>query len=297
MNTHTGTETSTATSTGTSRTTGRKAGTGTGRTTGRKGDTATNATAVAVASPPGFREALAFEWTKYAGLRSTVWTTVSVVLVTVVGAVFVGLTDSLQPDDTVLGGSLTLSVIGLMIAGVVGALTVCGEYSSGSIATTLAAVPRRGRVLAAKAVLLAGVLYVVGLVSCTVAYLLGDAVLDGSHAQGEPLPALFGIGALFAVVGVLGLAIGTVVRHAAGAVTAVVGFLLLPSLFGPLLGDLQRWVVGATPTAALEKLTQTSDAGPEVVGSLGAWPSLVLVTAYTAVAAAGAALVLRRRDA
>ncbi|MEU0909616.1 ABC transporter permease subunit [Streptomyces althioticus] len=251
----------------------------------------------AAAPPPGFREALAFEWTKFTSLRSTLWTTVSTALVTMAGAVFVGVTGSLQPDDTVLGGSLTLSVVALMTAGVVGALAVCGEYSSGTITTTLTAVPRRGRVLAAKTALVSATLYAVGLASCTVAYLLGDAVLDGSHPQGEPLPALFGIAAVFALVGALGVAIGTYVRHPAGAVVAVIAVLLLPSLFGPLFGDLRRWIAGATPTAALEKLTQTSDASPETVGSLGAWPSLALVAGYTAVALAGAAIVLRRRDA
>ncbi|MFI8091050.1 ABC transporter permease [Streptomyces sp. NPDC086080] len=254
-------------------------------------------TTTVTTSSPGFREALAFEWTKFAGLRSTVWTATAVALVTVVGAVFVGLTDSLQEDDTVLGGSLTLSVVALMTAGVVGALTMCGEYSSGTIATTLAAVPRRGRVLAAKATLVAGSLFVLGLASCTAAYLLGDAILDGTHTQGEPLPALFGIAALFSVVGLLGLAIGTYLRHAVGAVIGVIAVLLLPSLFGPLFGDFQRWVAGATPTAALEKLTQTSDATAETVGSLGAWPSLALVIGYTALALAGAAAVLRRRGA
>ncbi|MDN3268047.1 hypothetical protein [Streptomyces sp. MA15] len=93
----------------------------------------------------------------------------------------------------------------------------------------------------------------------------------------------------------LGLAIGTFVRHTAGAVAAVVSVPLLPSLSGPLLGGLRRWVAGAAPTAALEKLTQTSDASPEAVGSLGVRPSLALVTGCTALALAGAALVLRRR--
>ncbi|MEV6168019.1 ABC transporter permease [Streptomyces sp. NPDC051954] len=251
----------------------------------------------AVGGPPGFREGLAFEWTKFASLRSTVWTTAAVALVTVVGAVFVGLTGSLQPDDTVLGGSLTTTVPSLMIAGVVGALTVCGEYSSGTIGSTLTAVPRRGRVLLAKAALLTGLLYGVGLAACTVAYVLGDAILDDTYAQGEALPALFGIAALFSIVGVLGLAIGALLRHAAGAVTAVTGVLLLPSLFGPLFGDLERWIAGATPTAALQKLTQTSDASPETVGSLGAWPSLLLVAVCTAVALLVAVGVFRRRDA
>ncbi|GAA1945691.1 ABC transporter permease subunit [Streptomyces durmitorensis] len=261
--------------------------------------TATTTTrATAASAAPGFRTALAFEWTKFASLRSTRWTLLVTGVLTVVGAVFVGLSGSLQPDDTVLGGSLTLGVISLMVAGAVGALTVCGEYASGTITATLTAVPRRGRVLAAKAALLACLLYVTGLVCCTAAYLVGGAVLeDGKYARGEPLPALFGIAGLFALVGLVGLAVGTLLKHSAGAVVTVVGVLMLPSLFGPLLGDLQRWVAGATPTAALEKLTQTSDASPETVGSLGAWPSLALVAGYTLLLLGVAAWRLRRRDA
>ncbi|WP_436789713.1 ABC transporter permease subunit [Yinghuangia sp. YIM S10712] len=246
---------------------------------------------------PGFREALAYEWTKFTGLRSTMWTTAAIGLLTVLGAVFVGATGSLQDDDTVLGGSLSLSVVSLMIAGVVGALTVCGEYSSGSIGVTLAAVPRRGRVLAAKAALVVGVLYPLALATCAGAYLVGDAVLpEGRHPQGDAFPALFGIAGVFAVAGVLGLAVGVLLRHAAGAVAAVVGVMLLPSLLAPLLGGAEPWVAGATPTAALEKLTQTSDADPEALGSLGAWPSLALVAAYTSALAAVAAWRLQRRD-
>lgn len=120
---------------------------------------------------------------------------------------------------------------------------------------------------------------------------------DGTYAQGRPLPALFGVAGSFAVAGLLGLAVGTLVRHSAGAVTTVIGLLLLPSLFGRLFGDAQRWVAGISPTAALEKLTQTSDATAETVGSLGPWPSLLLVAGYTAVLVLAAGAVLRRRDA
>ncbi|MDJ1640704.1 hypothetical protein P5W92_09820 [Streptomyces sp. J15] len=72
----------------------------------------------------------------------------------------------------------------------------------------------------------------------------------GRDAPGEPLPALFGIAASFAVAALLGLAAGTLARHSAGAVTTVIGLLLLPSLFGPLLGDAERWIAGLSPTAA-----------------------------------------------
>ncbi|MFI5921887.1 ABC transporter permease [Streptomyces anulatus] len=246
----------------------------------------------------GFREALAHEWIKFRSVRSTVWTTVATAVLPVVGAVFIAASGSLQPDDTVLGGSLTLTVVAQMLAAVVGALVASGEYSSGTIRTTFAAVPRRGTVLAAKATLVAGVMYILALASCTAAYLVGDAMLSGGrYAQGEPLPALFGIAASFAVASVLGLAVGFLVRHSAGAVTTVIGLLLLPSLFGPLFGDAERWVAGLSPTAALEKLTQTSDAAAEAVGSLGPWPSLLLVAACTTALTLGALVLLRRRDA
>ncbi|MEV8017992.1 ABC transporter permease [Streptomyces sp. NPDC086554] len=246
----------------------------------------------------GYPQALAYEWIKFRSVRSTVWTTAVTALMPVIGAVFVAATGSLQPDDTVLGGSLTLSVVAQMPAAVVGALLVTGEYSSGTVRTTFAANPRRATVLSAKATLIAGLVYGVALISCTLAFLLGDALLPaGKYAQGEPFPALFGIAGSFAVAGLLGLAVGTLVRHSAGAVTTVIGLLLLPSLFGPLFGDAQRWVAGLSPTAALEKLTQTSDATAETVGSLGPWPSLWLVAGYTAALGLAATAVLRRRDA
>ncbi|MEI5033416.1 hypothetical protein RB201_12965 [Streptomyces sp. S1A(2023)] len=158
----------------------------------------------------GFREALAYEWIKFRSVRSTVWTTAATAVLPVIGAVFIAATGSLQPDDTVLGGSLTLSVVAQMLAAVVGALVASGEYSSGTIRTTFAACPRRGTVLAAKATLVAGVMYPLALASCTAGYLVGGAMLpEGRYAQGEPLPALFGIAASFAVAAVLGLA----VRH------------------------------------------------------------------------------------
>ncbi|MFK0186728.1 ABC transporter permease subunit [Streptomyces rubiginosohelvolus] len=243
-------------------------------------------------------QALAYEWIKFRSVRSTVWTTVATAVLPVLGAVFVATTGSLQSDDTVLGGSLTLSVVAQMLAAVVGALVMTGEYSSGTIRTTFAARPRRSTVVAAKAALVAGVMYVLALASCALAYLVGDALLpEGRYAQGEPLPALFGIAASFAVAAVLGLAVGTLVRHSAGAVTTVIGLLLLPSLFGPLFGDAERWIAGLSPTAALEKLTQTSDAAADTVGSLGPWPSLLLVAAYTTALALAALVLLRRRDA
>jgi ABC-2 type transport system permease protein len=245
----------------------------------------------------GFRAAVRFEWTKMTTARSTLWTLATLGVLIPVLAVFVAATGSLQPDDTILGASLTGTVGSLVVAAASGAIVMTGEHSTGTMRTTLAACPRRSTVMAAKAIVVAGTMFVVSLAASTAAYLIGSAMLSGDdYASGDPWPALLGIALGFSAVGVLGLAVGTALRHSAGAVSAVVGVILVPSLFGPLFGDWQRWVGGASPTAALEKLSQTSDATVEAVGTLGGWPSLVVLIAYTLVAVVGSARLFATRD-
>jgi ABC-2 type transport system permease protein len=246
----------------------------------------------------GFGRAVISEWTKLRTVRSTVWTPVVMALLIPAFAVFVGATHSLQPDDTILGGSLTGAVTGQLAAGILGVLMISTEYSTGTIRTTFAACPRRASVLAAKAAVVAAVVFVASLPACVAAYLIGAAMLGGEgYAQGEPMPALLGIALSCSAVGVLGLAVGTALRHSAGAITAILGLVLVPALFGPLFGDWRRWIGGASPTAALQKLSQTSDAVPEAVGTLGAWPSLLLVCVYAGVALTASARLLLARDA
>ena len=242
------------------------------------------------------RPAVGAEWIKLRSIRSTRWTLVGLAVVVPALAVFVGATGSLQPDDTVLGGSLTGAVLGQLAAAILGALVVTTEHGT-TLRTTFTACPRRTTVLVAKAVTVAAVVFPVSLVACTGAYLLGDRLLDDGHRSGEPMPALLGIAACLTASALLGLAVGAVVRQSAGAVTAVVGIVLLPSMLGPLFGDLQRWVAGAAPSATLQKLTQTSDATPEAVGSLGAWPSLAAFTVATLAALVVAARLVEHRDA
>ncbi|HEY8543892.1 MAG TPA: ABC transporter permease subunit [Acidimicrobiales bacterium] len=246
----------------------------------------------------GWRAAVGAELLKLRGTRSLVWTLVATGLVLPVLAVVVALTGSLQPDDTILGAGLTGAVLAQLLAAVVGALTVTGEHAHGTLRTTFLAQPRRAVVVAAKAVVVAGTVAVVGLAGSGAAFLLGLATLDrAAHPTGDPWPALLGIALTLAVTALLGLAVGAVVRRSAGAVAAVVGVLLAPSLLAPLAGDLQRWVAGASPAAALEKLTQTSDATAETVGALGGWPSLLVVVLWTAGLLATATRLVERRDA
>jgi len=231
------------------------------------GPRADSSTVAAGRGRAGFREAVASEWTKVRTVRSMVWLPVAMALPTLGLAVFVGATESLQPDDTVLGGSLTGAGVAVIAAAGFGVVVMSGEYGTGMIRATLAASPRRVTVLAAKAVVVAASTFVLALGGSVVAYQIGRVSLSGQgYAPGEPMPALLGV-------------------------------IVLPSLIGPLFGDGQRWVAGASPTAALQKLAQSSDAAPDAVGSLGAWPSLWLVCAYTVAAMVAGAWSLERRDA
>lgn len=246
----------------------------------------------------GYREAVSFEWTKFRTARSTVWTAVALAMAFPLLALVVAATESLQPDDTILGASLLGgAVLAQLAAAALGALVVTSEFRTGMIRTTLTACPRPLVVLAAKATTVAGVVFTVTLPSAAVAFGIGRVMLDGdTYATGEPFPALLGVVLAITAIGVLGVAIGTAVRQSAGAMAAVVGVVLLPGFVAPLLGDAERWIGGASLNGVLGKMTQSSDATPETVGSLGAWPSLAVVAAYTVVTVAGAVWVLRTRD-
>lgn len=246
----------------------------------------------------GYREAVHSELTKFLTVRSTVFVAVSLGAVLPIFAAIVAATGSLQPDDTILGASvLGGAVIAQVLAAALGATLVTSEYRTGTVLSTLTACPRRLVVLAAKATVAAGVTFVVLLPSATAAYGVGLIMLDGDgYASGEPFPALIGVAVAIACLAALGVGIGTLVRHPAGAVTAVVGVVMLPDLLAPLLGDIQRWIGGASLNGVLQKLTQSSDATHGTVGSLGAWPSLAVVVVYTGVTVLGAVRVLRHRD-
>jgi ABC-2 type transport system permease protein len=245
----------------------------------------------------GLRDAVASEVAKVRATRSLLGVAAATALVLPVFAVIVALTGSLQPDDTVLGASLTAAVFAQLTGGVFGALAMTGEYAQGTIRTTFLGQPRRLVVLAAKGLVVGTVLFAVGLVAGGSAFVVGLVALDrDAHTTGDPWPALPGVALTLAATGLLGLAVGTVVRRSAGAVAVVVAILLLPALLAPLAGDFQRWVGGASPAAALEKLTQTSDATAETVGTLGGWPSLLVVALYTALALGLAARRLLTSD-
>jgi hypothetical protein len=219
-----------------------------------------------------------------------------------------------------LGGSsaaqqtLSGAFVGLIAVVVVGVMFVTAEYRRGLIRTTLAASPRRGRVLAAKAVVLATVTFAAGLVAVAITIPLGEHLL---HESGNPIPPasaltdariVAGTAALLAVAAVLALAVGVLLRRSAGAVTVVIAGIVLPYLLAVLPGvlpaDIGEWLARVTPAAGFA-IQQSIPAYPQVEGSytpgtgyfpLAPWAGFAVLCAWAALALVLAAFMLRRRD-
>lgn len=204
---------------------------------------------------------------------------------------------------------------GLIVLAVVGAMFMTAEYRRRLILSTLTAAPRRGRVLAAKAVVVAAVTFAAGLAGAAIAVLLGQRVLRGNGAYVYPASALTqvrviaGTAAVLAATAVIALAIGTILRRGTGAVAVVVVVIVLPYLFtvaAPILpsGD-AGWLLRVTPAAAFA-VQQTLIQYPQVSNTYTAaygyyplppWAGLAVLCAWAALALGLAGFLLRRRDA
>jgi ABC-type transport system involved in multi-copper enzyme maturation permease subunit len=201
----------------------------------------------------------------------------------------------------------------LIVIVVVATLMITTEYRYGLIRSTLSASPRRGRVLVAKAVVLAGVTFTTSLVAAVIAVPLWLGLVRRLGIYLFPAPpgvllrAEVGTAALLAVMAVFALAVGTVLRRSATAVTTVVVATVLPYLLAltPFLPPaMAQWLTRVTPAAALA-VQQTLVRYPQVDSvytpangyyPLPAWAGLAVLCGYTALALALAAVLLRRRD-
>ncbi|HEY0186205.1 MAG TPA: ABC transporter permease [Cellulomonas sp.] len=239
------------------------------------------------------------EWIKLRTLTST-WIGVGAVVVLFVGVAAIaaataepglGSGDGVQ---TVLAGA---DLAGLVI-GVIGSLAGAREYGSRMVSTTFAAVPRRGSVVAAKAIVLGAVLAVTSLVAVLLAFTVGAVVLSGTNAGSlsllDDLGDLLGMAGYLTALGLLGLGAGILLRNVAGAVGAIVaGILIVPGLAAGLLPESVQPVLELLPTSAAAAFTTVRAAGDDVLGAVAG--ALVLV-AWVLAAVGGAALATERRD-
>jgi ABC-type transport system involved in multi-copper enzyme maturation permease subunit len=204
---------------------------------------------------------------------------------------------------------------GLIVVIIVAALFITAEYRRGLIRLTFAASPRRGRVLAAKAVVLGSITFVAGLIGAGIALPLGEERIRSGGYWLLPIPALteirmiVGVAAMLAVAAVLGLALGAILRRGVAAVTAVIVVIFLPYLLGTLQGLLplgaQEWLLRVTPAAAFAVAQQLPAYRQVVAGytpdngyfPLAPWAGFAVLCLWTAVAMGAAVCLVRRRDA
>jgi ABC-2 type transport system permease protein len=259
-----------------------------------------------------FGDVLRSEWTKLRSVRSTYWTLLAAAVITIgisvlVTAIYVNQYPGMSASDRAFIDPTHFSLIGVFLAqfaiGVLGVLTITGEYSTGAIRSTLAAVPQRRTVLAAKATVFTGVSLVVGLVSCFAAFFVGQAILSTQGLQahlGDPgvLRAVAGSGLYLAILGLLALGIGTLLRRSAGAISALFGVILvLPVLVQTLPSSWTDTIARYLPSNAGEAIAHTVQAGPRVGPMLSPWGGMGVFMLYAAVALVFASFALHRRDA
>jgi ABC-type transport system involved in multi-copper enzyme maturation permease subunit len=203
---------------------------------------------------------------------------------------------------------------GLIAVIVVAALFITAEYRRGLIRTTLAAGPRRGRVLAAKAVVLGAVTFVTGLIAAAVSIPLVGALERAKGLNVFPVSALTelrvvaGAAALLAVSAILAMAVGTMVRRSHGAVTLVIVAVVLPyvlAVASVLPTAAAQWLLRFTPAAGfaiMQSMPEYSQVLADYTPADGyfpltPWAGFAVPCGYAVLALGVATFLLRRRDA
>ena len=267
------------------------------------------------------KRVLRAEWTKLRSVPSTTWSVLAVVGLTVLLSFVVaasvdtsGSAPGCTPgaagcgDEDVVMNGLSGIIFGQFAVVAIAALAATGEYATGMIRSTLTAVPRRSTVLAAKATVVGALCLAAGLVASLAAFLVSQPVLHGNGfvpEQGYPivsladepvLRAVVGSGLYLALVGLLSLAVGMILRHTAAAITTVFALLLVPFIAALLLPEHSRELVQRyspmTAGLAIQRTVERADSVP-----IGVWAGLGVLACWAAAALVGAFVVINQRDA
>lgn len=256
-----------------------------------------------------FRAAARSEWTKLISVRSTVWSLlVTYAIIVGLGALFcaarvsrwdrVDAGERLRFDPT--GFSLNGIFLAQLALGVLGVLVMSSEYATGQIRATLGAIPQRRLMLAAKTLVFAAVVMVVGLVACVSAFSIGQAIFTAKNAgvslgDSGVLRAVVGGALYLTAVGLMGVGLAVILRRTAGAIATLVGLLLvLPILVNflpsPWNDDIAGYLPGEAGGAIFQVVRRSSTA-------LSPWAGFAVLCAYAAVALVVGAVLIDRRDA
>ncbi|GAB3805527.1 ABC transporter permease [Humibacter antri] len=267
-----------------------------------------------------FSGLLRSEWIKLRSLRSTVWCLgIVIVLAVGVAAASAGLYHlenvSALPKDVANGFVVSAATIGLsftqLAVAVLGVLVISGEYATGMIRSTYTADPRRLGAYFAKFIVLAVVVFVVGVISVGVSAIVGTLIFQGRGLHPDLLSSsvllpLMGGAAYLALIALLAFALGSILRSSAGGIATILGALLVLPVVASLLAQLTqaKWVGNAAsflPSEAGRHLyTFVPPNAHTVVAngvvSLNAWQGGLVLLAWVAVAAVVGAILTKKRD-
>lgn len=251
------------------------------------------------------------EWIKFSSLRSTWFSLLAALVITDgLGTLFSALhahnmEQGIGPGGAIFGFDATqVSLRGMFLAqlatGVLGVLVITGEYSTGMIRSSLAAVPRRQPVLLAKTVVFAIPVFVISLATTFIGFLLGQQAQASTHAQASlstpgALRAIFGAALYLTLIGILGVGLGFLIRNTAGAIAALFGVVLVAPLLAqalpnPYSSDVSKYL----PLMAGQRIIQTVNPDPDL---LAPWAGIGVLALYALAALIAGAVMLDRHDA
>lgn len=254
---------------------------------------------------PGFSSTMQSEWIKFWSVRSTTW---SAVMLFVLGAGLTALICATNAEwlasseaDESPGSFITFGMTFAQITAVVlGTLAVTAEYGTGMIRATLAATPRRGWVLAAKALVLTGTLFVLGTVTAFAGYFAGNWFLDREGiglalTDDGVLRSMVGSGLYMAGLGLFAAAVGLLVRHTAAALSIVLALVFVVGNMAFLLpGAWGEWTAKLMPGNAGSPIAAPVSFNPELMAP---WAGFAVFAAEVLAVLAVGWLVFSRRDA
>lgn len=201
----------------------------------------------------------------------------------------------LGAGDTVTSGAATGTLVGLLGFGAWAASAASGEYAQRTIAVSLATVPARGILYAAKVAAAIAVAGVGAAVAVVISYVLVAAITPAGHENGDPL-ALLGVVLAAVAVAAVGVAVGFLTRSSTGSVAVVAALVLLPKTAAGLLGALQPWVVGASPGTVVTQLVDGAQLSADQTFPGGSAAAVGSMLAFAAVVVLVGWLDLERRD-
>jgi ABC-2 type transport system permease protein len=261
---------------------------------------------------PGFTDLLRSEWTKFRTLRSSWWSLGTMLVLSLGMSITLTAVFSAQYHDNKLDAGNRLQfqndTIGLFLQPgssfgqlgciVLGVLLIASEFSTGMIRATVLAAPRRTPVLAAKAAVLAGVVFVLTEAIAWICFFAGSAIVRNNVTVTLSTPgslrAIIGFGLVMAMTALIALALGALLRHTAAAIAIALGWnLVVPGLLGLIPGSLGRHLSDAMPSRAGQLIMDRTE---DVSAAYSQWTGLGIVALWTVVLLALAVWSIKKRD-